>query len=145
MGDTQSIRGRRIRAKNKPNPRAEDWVFVVIKNAELRWIGASAVCDGCRVVLLTTLLAHDELEDEQQQAGADQAGDEAEDPATGTNAQEGEDPATQETTDDADDDVGWDAHLSISAHDLGANPAGQATNDDPAQEAKSGNAIVGSK
>ncbi len=85
--------------------------------------------------LTLRLVAHEQLRDPQEHARADEAGDEGEDPATGSDVEdEAEEEATQETTDDADHDVGDDAHLSIGAHDLGADPTGQATNDDPAEE-----------
>lgn len=90
---------------------------------------------GQRWIVLVPTLAGDELDDPQQDAGTQQAGQEAPDPATVVKVEQGQDPAAQEATDDTNDDVGWDAHLSISTHDLGTDPASEATDDDPADEA----------
>lgn len=95
---------------------------------------------GCPVRGQGLALAHDQLEDPQEDASTDQAGDEAEDPATAADTDEGEEPAAEEATDDADDDVGQQAHLGVGAHDLRADPTGETTDDDPAEEAECGNA-----
>lgn len=86
---------------------------------------------------LGTTLAGDELDDPQQDAGTQQAGQEAEDfRATSLCTEQTENKTAQEAADDTDDDVSENAHLSIGAHDLGADPASQATDDDPAQPVK---------
>lgn len=88
-------------------------------------------------IVCLSLVAEDQLEDPQQDNGAQQTGQEAPDPATVAESHEGEEPTTDETTDDTDDDVGENAHLSVRAHDLRADPTGEAADDDPADEAES--------
>ncbi len=82
-------------------------------------------------------LAGQELEDPEENHRADEAGKEAEDPAAAGNVEEqAQDPATDESADDTNGDVCQETHGSVSAHDLGTNPASQTANDDPAEEAE---------
>src|SRR5262249_44745590 len=90
-------------------------------------------------------LPPDEMQDADQDAGADQRDHELGDQTLGFRAAQraedrADDPAADDAADHAQDDVDDDA-VPLAAHDLAGKPTGYATDDDEADEVQHGDLL----